>query len=270
MKPRIAPLLLVVGLVAGPAWAEDAAPPSSEVESRPFTLFAGGSAWSGDYGSSTNTTITAALAGVQYRVGGLRLSASLPWMRISSHGAVFTGIDGAPLIVAPSFGPVRTVREGVGDLTLGASYLVPAVTPLGVDIDLRGKVKVPTGSVSKGVSTGKADYAFGAEVSKPLGRFVPAVAVNYRIYGDAGAWKLKDGVAVSASGTYILAHHIAAVATYDYAQAASAYIADSHSVTGAVSAPLAPHGLRLTAFVSKGLSNGAAEVSGGLSLSARL
>ncbi len=244
--------------------------PISDAEG-PLTVSAGGSAWSGDFGAPTDTTISAALLSARYRLGNWRLSASLPYMRIDSAGAVFTGIDGAPVIVAPfpSTPAAKHVREGVGDLTLGAAYLLPTAPKWGFDLELIGKVKLPTGphSLESGVSTGRADYAFGAEVSKPIGRWIPFASATYRDFGSNSQWKLRDGYAASTGVSYVFNDRIVGLVSYDFAQSASRYIGDSHEISASASARLTRTGLRLTGFASAGLSRGAADVTGGLSLS---
>jgi hypothetical protein len=231
-----------------------------------LSLSAGASAWSGDFGAPWKTDIRAALLSGRYRSGNLRLTASLPWMQIRSQGAVFTGIDGAPLLVAPGVAMTKSRRDGLGDLTLGVAHLTPSLGGTGLDLDVFGKVKLPTGSASRGVSTGKTDASFGAELSKPMGRFIPSASVSYRHFGDAGQWQLKDGFAGSVGGTYLVSDKLAAIVSYDYAEGASAFIHNSQEVVLGLSRKLGHEGLRLTGFVGAGLSDGAADASGGISI----
>ena len=235
-----------------------------------LSLSAGASGWSGNYGASTSTEIRAALLNARLAVGDLRLTASLPWMRIKSNGTVFTGIGATPLIVAPTIPMSQRKRDGWGDLTLGAAYSLPIDRSSGLDFEINGRVKVPTASDASGVSTGKTDFSFGAEVSQRMGAFVPFAAVSYRKFGDAGTWDLHDGFATSVGASYMFPNRITLVASYDYAQAASRFVADAHELTGAVSLPLPGDRLRVTGFGSAGLSRGAADFSGGVSLSVTL
>ena len=232
-----------------------------------FTLGLGAADWDGDYGAKTDTNIAAALLTARYRLGGLRLSASLPWMRIESDGAVFAGVSGTPLILAPGLPVAKRVREGLADLTLGASYLLPLPASAGFDVDLIGRIKLPTAPASSHVSTGRTDYSIGVEVAKPMGRLTPFVSVSHRSFGDLSSLALHDGFATSVGATYIFPNRIAAALSYDFAERASAFVADSHELSGSVSTLLGRSGVRLTAFTSAGLSSGAADGSGGLSLS---
>ena len=246
--------------------------PTGDTLSR-LTLSAGASAWTGDYDARSHTDIATALLGARYSLGDLRLTASIPWMRINSAGVVFTGIDGTPLIVAPSASTTpahKVVHDGLGDLTLGASYLVPYANPLGLDIELTGRVKLPTASRESRLSTGKTDYSVGAQASKTIGRFGPFVSITYRSFGDTAQWKLKDGVDTSFGTTYLITNRLIAVVSYDYAQRASAFIRDDHEVVTSASYSVPNTRFRISAYTAYGLSAGAAAFSGGLSLSVKL
>jgi len=234
-----------------------------------LSLSLGGSVWSGDFGAPTDTLITSVLLGARYRVGNLRLSATLPRMRIRSDGTLFAGINGAPMFVSPTTQPQNRVRDGFGDLTLGASYLVDAPT-LGFDLEFLGRVKLPTASSSSQLSTGRTDVAAGLSASKTIGRLTPSVTATYRWFGDTDIWKFRNGVEVSAGASYAVTDTTVAFLTYDYAEATTQLIADYHEVVAAVSTPVLNDRLRITAFAGKGLSSGAADVSGGLSVSLRL
>lgn len=252
--------------LAMPAWAQDAAaPPESDL-----SLSLGGSIWSGDFGAPTDTMISSVLLGARYRIGGLRLTASIPRMRIRSDGTIFTGIGGTPLLVAPSVTSGNRVRDGIGDLTLGAAWLVPKSAGLGFDLELLGRVKLPVASKSSQLSTGKADYSAGAVVSKTFGRLTPSVSATYRWFGDTRTWNFRNGFELNAGASYAVSDRSVVLVNFDYARAATPLIDDSHEIVAAFSTPIAGDRLRLTAYAGKGLSNGAADVSGGLSLSLRL
>ena len=154
----------------------------------------GYSIWHGDFGAPTKTLIWSAIIDARYQTGGLRLTAVLPRMRIRSDGAFFAGLGGTPLFVAPNIKPTKRVREGWGDVTLGAAYLLSASDGRGFDLELNGRVKLPTATKASQLSTGKADYSGGIELSTTRGSFTPAVSANYRIFGDT-MWRcwMADG-----------------------------------------------------------------------------
>jgi len=250
--------------------ASGSLPNPSGPSSNNLLLSLGASDWSGEYGATTETDISALLLGARYKIGDLRLTASVPWMRIASDGVVFAGVDGTPLIISPETLTRRRTREGFGDLTLGGAYLAPATPLFGADVEIISRIKLPTASVDSGLSTGRADYSVGSEISKPFGPWTPFVSATYRSFGDPSGWRLKDGFATSAGLTYQFSNKLVYQLSYDYAQRTSAFIPDSQAIAASVSAPVPSSQIRVTAFVSKGLSNGAADFAGGLALSVSL
>lgn len=229
-----------------------------------LTASVGGAFWHGDFGAATDTSISSILFGARYRTDGLRLTASLPRMRISSDGTIFAGIGGTPLFVAPQVRSVRRVRKGLGDLTLGAAYLLPQ-SPAGVEIELNGRVKLPTASKSSELSTRKVDYSAGVDVSKAFGAIIPAISATYRVFGDNREWQFRNGFDITAGATYLLGR-TALLAHYELTEPSSRFIGDAHEIVVGVSTPVAQQ-FRLTGYGSKGLSRGASDVAGGVSIS---
>jgi len=169
----LAPLLLCAAVLAPATGAR-----AEAEEAPPLTASIGYSFWHGDFGAPTKTLISSTLVGVRYHTGGLRLSASLPYMRIRSDGSFFAGLGGTPLFVAPNVLAQKRIRKGLGDLTLGAAYLLPGGEQRGFDLEFTGRAKVPTATDRSQLSTGKADYAGGVEVSKAVGRLIPSASVT--------------------------------------------------------------------------------------------
>ena len=230
----------------------------------------GASDLSGSFGGSKTTNINTDLVTASYRIDDVRLIASLPWMRIDSPGTAFTGIEGTPIIVDAIGADARKLREGLGDLTLGASYLLPAKLTQSLDVDTSFRIKIPTSRASSGISTGSVDYSFGLTASKAISSFAPIVSVFYRKFGNTQYFQLKDGVSTSIGAAYSILPKTTALVTYDYAQSASAFVSDSHQITSSLTSQLPNSAIRVTAFLSGGLSRGAPGGAAGLGLSLRL
>ena len=230
------------------------------------TLALGGTLWRGDFGAATNSQIAVVVANARYRTGDLRLDATLPWMAIRSDGAVFTAIDGTPLVAARGVGTGRRTRRGLGDLTLGARWLALGEERFGADLELGARVKLPTARDRTGLSTGKVDYAVSAEASKRFGRAVPNARLTYRVFGDPALLNLRNGVATSVGSAYLFDGGTVLVGSYDYAERASAFIGDAHEASFGASTPVGSR-LRFNASGSVGLSRSAPDFSAGVSLS---
>lgn len=238
-------------------------------ERGPLSVSIGAIYASGDFGTSSNTSIWSSALGVRYRVGDWRLTASLPWMSIRSRSTIFTGIDSIPVLVAPDTAPVKRTTDGIGDLTLGAAYTIP-VRGSSAEIELSGRAKINTAGNDSRLSSGKNDYAMGIELTRPIGRVAPFVSATYRFLGDTGRYRLRDGIAASAGASVQFGEHVFALASYHYAQSATRLVDDLHEVFLGVSTPLGRSPLRATGFATAGLSHGAAAVSTGIALSLRL
>ena len=220
----------------------------------------------GDFGTGSQSTIlSSALAG-RVRLGNWTLSASLPYMRINSRSTIFTGIDATLVLVAPNTTPNKRETQGLGDLTLGASYTIaPENVP--VELQLSGRAKVNTASGTSQLSSGEDDYALGADLSFPNGALTPFVSFSYRFLGDTPQYRLENGPAASVGTSYQVNQRTFVLVSYHYSRAATQLVSDAHELFAGASTKLGQSRLRLTAFATAGLSRGAAAASGGLSLS---
>lgn len=234
-----------------------------------LTLTAGGAVWSGRFGFPTRTTIISDSFDARYRKGPIRLSGTVPFLSITSDAAIFTGIDGTPLVAAPGAASLglRRRRSGLGDLTLGAGLSVLEEGRNGLDLSLSTRIKLTTAS-NRQLTTGRTDAAFGIEASKTFGRVAPILSFSYRSFGDTRVLRLRDGIAGSVGASYVVGSGTVLLLTYDYAERTSAYIGPSDQIVLGASRLIGGR-VRLTGYASAGLSSGAADVAAGLSLGLR-
>lgn len=222
----------------------------------------------GRFGTQSNTAILSSAIGARIRMGGWKLSASLPSMQIRSRSTIFTGIDATPVLVAPDTSSVKRTAEGFGDLTLGASYLIASESSP-MEVELSGRAKLNTATERSRLSSGKKDYALGADVSVPLGKISPFVSISYRWLGDTVQYRLRDGPAASIGSSYALGPESFLLVSYHYSRSATRLVSDAHELFAGASTRIAKSPFRLTCFTTAGLSRGAAAVSGGVALSFR-
>lgn len=245
------------------AAAFEPADPASSVE-----LSLGTSIAVGDFGTSTKTSLWSTALGARVALGDLRFSASIPYMRVRSNASVFTGIDSTPVLVAGGAGPKRTNR-GFGDVTVGVSYTLPHA-PDAIEVELAGRVKLPSATRDSRLSSGKTDYSLGVQATKAVGALAPFVSTTYRILGDPSGFDLRSGLAASAGSSLVLDRHTVLLGSYHYSRAASRLVRDAHELFLGGSRELTGTRLRLTGFGTVGLSRGAAGVSGGIAASLTL
>ena len=222
-----------------------------------------------DFGGATRSRIISTALGVRYATGGLRLSASIPYMNIRTTGTILTGIDSTPVLVSGTTTSRRITYHGLGDLTLGAAYTLPLATS-NFDVEVSGRIKLPTARDSSGLSSGKTDYSAGLQLTRTIGRLAPFVSATCRIFGDNNRFRLRDGLAASVGASFVASNTLVLLGSYHYAARVTRLVRDSHELFAGGSIVLPGKRLRLTTFVTKGLSNGAADISGGLGISLNL
>jgi hypothetical protein len=223
---------------------------------------------SGDYGGPETTDIVVVPFSLRVSSGGLRLSATLPYLRIDSPGNVVGGGDGPPIIIGPNTSSTREVREGFGDLSLGAAFTLPSKLFDALDVDLSGRIKLPTSSSTKFLGTGKTDFALATEFSYAIETWAPYLRLGYRFFGDLPGINIMNGPTVSL-GTTKQIGRIVAIVSYDYSSATTSAVEDAHEVFAALSGPLSG-ALNWTGYGTVGLSTGSPNFGLGLLLTAQL
>lgn len=249
---------------ASAALAQDR--PAAPADSGPaFSISTGIDYSRGDYGQAEDTEILVVPVTAQATAGRLSFTATIPYLRIDGPGGVVIGPGGNPLPGVPSAGGVR---EGLGDLSLGATYTIPGEALGGLELGLGGRVKLPTSSESRQLSTGETDYAVSADLSYAVGSAVPFVNIGWRFLGDPAGADLRDGPTASVGSSFQLGRAVL-IASYDYARAVTPAAEDSHELFGGLSAPLSSR-LNLTGYGIAGLSQGSPDFGVGLLLTARI
>lgn len=221
----------------------------------------------GDYGRDTRTDSYTVPASVRLRNGPLRLSASMPYHHIRGSRSIIGGEDGEIIDDEPEVG--RDTRSGFGDLSLRARYRLEPRSWKGVELDLMGRVKLPTGSERKRLSTGETDYSLGAELSYDRGTIRPFLEVQYRINGDRPDRDYRNTFATSIGASSRIARRVNASLSYDYARSRIPGRSGFHSIDGSLSTTLTRR-LFLTGFGSVGLSRRADDFSLGAAVTARI
>jgi len=220
---------------------------------------------SGDYGLDDDTKITVVPIVGRLTTGDFSFTASLPYIRLNTPGGVVLGPDGKPLPGVPTTGGKS---NGFGDVTIGAKYSVPTEALAGLDLSVGGRVKLPTSSDSKGLSTGKTDFVSTVELGYTFGAVSPFVEVGYRVLGDPDGVNLRNGPTLSA-GSSVQVGKTVLIASYDYARSATPAADDSSELFGGVAIP-AGRRFTVTGYGTKGLSEGSADYGVGLLLTAKV
>lgn len=261
-------------VLAPAAAAAQARPAPDSAQARPAAAQVGFSTGldhqKGRYGTDQSIETSAIRSAVAVRTGRVQLSASLPYLRIDAPGNVVAGggggrgFFGLP-VIDPARPSERTVRQGLGDLRLGADYGVPVK---GFGMTLSGQVKVPTANAAKGLGTGKPDYSVAAELSKTLGAITPFAALGYTVTGDPEGFDLADGLSARAGAAVQLGSRVSGHLGYAYAQSLGPLLPDEQQLAGGLDAELS-RAVGVGLYGSAGLSSGAPDLGLGVALRLR-
>lgn len=264
------PLLAIIisGTVAGTSEARAQEPGRTETEdSAAIEASVGVDYEHGDYGTGQNITKVTAPAAVKVSSGRFQLAASLPYTRIEGPGNVVSGggLLGLPIIIDPTK-PTggRSRREGIGDLTLGALYAIPARA---VNVTLSAEVKLPT--AEKDLGTGRTDYAIAAEASTNIGNVIPFAGIGYTMPGDPEGYSLRNSLSLRAGLAARLGQRTRGYLAYSRSQSVSESLPDEQQVTSGLNTAVAD-GLSLGIYGTAGLSDGAPDVGAGIRLGVRI
>jgi len=217
----------------------------------------------GRYGTSQDTNVLLGLTTFSAKNGNLEFDLGVPYMRISGRGLVVFDAAGNPIVINRRTSLPANVRTGFGDLNLGATYSIPTEILGGFDVKLTGRIKLPTASSRKRLSTGKADYGMSVDVSHAYGRWQPFVELGYLISGQPASFSLKNTLSVSAGTSYELTDSLIAIASYDYDSASSPLLASSQELFASLGW-LVNDRITLTGYATKGMSSGSPNVGAGL------
>jgi hypothetical protein len=221
---------------------------------------------SGDYTGSDNTVIQYVPLVLTADVERWRIQGTIPWLYVS----------GPPGIIDGPNGPIETdgTNDGLGDLLLRGSYLLPLERLLPADApvpgwlpyaDLIGLVKFPTASRSDGLGTGEFDFGLDADLTWMVDRWSPFCSLGYRFLGSPPGQHLYDVITASIGTLYRVAPSLSGGALLDYRQPPTAQTGQRLELVPYVSWLFTPP-WSLDSYVSIGLANGSPDVGFGSQL----
>lgn len=175
---------------------------------------------------------------------------------------VTTTTPSAP--TTPTSGSRKRVTEsGLGDISAMAIFNV--LDNADWVVDLTGKVKLPTGSESKGLSNGETDYAVQANVDKYFGAFHLSAGLGYRWLGEPRGVSYDNVTYGSIGAGYKFTQATSMGVSYDWATAAVNGSAKPQEISVFGSYRI-NDSYKLSAVLYGGLSNASPDVGGGITL----
>jgi hypothetical protein len=220
----------------------------------------------GNYGTDRNTDILLDLSSLSAQIGNLKISANVPYMRISGRGLVVFDAAGNPIVINRKASIAPDVRSGFGDLNLSATYTIPAAILSDFQVELTGRVKLPTASERRRLSTGEADFGLSVDVSRQFGIWGPFVTFGYLVPGQPSNYSLYNTASITIGTTVELTKDLVAIASYDQDSASARQVGASRELLGSLSW-IVNNSITLTGYGTAGLSSGSPSVGTGLILS---
>lgn len=226
-----------------------------------FSLTSGLDYSSGKYGGTQSTEILYVPLTGKYEMDRWTFKLTVPYIRITGPGGVTRDIGGFK-----TSGTTRTTASGLGDVVAAATYNV--YDSGGANawlIDLTGKVKFGTADETKGLGTGKNDYAAQADIYKIFDQFTAFGTLGYRLLGSPAGTHLDNVAYGSLGGSYTFSRETSGGLILDLRQKAFASGAPQRELTAFVT-----HKLNRTwkaqGYVVKGFADGSPDWGAGAML----
>lgn len=261
MKLLFAATAAVALMTAAPALAADD-------DGAAFSAIVGADYSTGKYGTTEETEVFIAPVSLQAKFGQTRLTVTAPYLRIDGPANFVSGGDPGSVIIDPSGPTGRLVREGMGDVSLGVAYSLSNDLTGPYDIELAGRVKLPTADEDEGLGTGETDYTVSLDVARTVGAWTPFVTIGYRVMGDPAGLDLDNTLQTSIGTSLQLSERYVALFSYDYNQATTSQLDDGQEIFAALNGPLTDT-VSWTVYGVAGLSDGSPDAEGGLALTFR-
>ncbi len=255
-----------------------------------FSVSVGGDYSKGDYGSSDSTNVFYMPFSAKYETGAFSYNLTIPWIRISGAGDIvpggFSGAGGASgsgsvdcrkrgtgactnVVTTPSIISTtssRSSESGIGDIVAAATYNALDGGDNGFIVDFTGRIKLPTASESKGLGSGKTDFAVQVNVDKNFNGPYVSTGLGYKILGEPNGVSYDNVIYGSLGGGYKLSKDTSIGVSYDWATAAVDGATRPHEFSIYGSHSISDN-YKLSGALYAGLSDASPDVGGGLTLS---
>lgn len=219
---------------------------------------------SGNYGSANTTEIWYVPLTGRLETGDWQFKLTVPYVRIKSpSGGVIIGYDANGTPIRSGAG-VPVVESGLGDVAIAATYGL--VARPNVLVDVTGKAKFGTASVSKGLGTGENDLGMALDAYFPLGKATPFISLGYKWPGNPAGQNLRNTRQAGVGVGYKISDVWSAGGMYDWRSPATATGTSQRDLTVyAVYKPVPKW--KVQGYASKGFSDASADYGLGLMVS---
>lgn len=159
----------------------------------------------------------------------------------------------------------RTTQSGIGDVVAAATYNLVDNEVTGLIVDVTGRIKFATASVSKNLGSGENDYTLQVNVDKYFGSPYLSFGLGYKWLGEPSGVNFNNVTYGSVGGGYKISNDSSVGVSYDWATAVVDGAERPREVSIYGSHRLSEN-YKLSAVVFKGLSDVNPDIGGGLTL----
>lgn len=213
----------------------------------------------GDYGDVEKTKLLFVTGTAKLRTGAWTLRAMLPYLYVKGPANV---VPSDRDILAGLQPAAITSRHGIGDLAITAERSFRASDRLFIDII--GRIKIPTASVSKGLGTGTTSFTASAEISRLAGPYILSVRAGRRFNGSSERFRQRD-VWEAAASLFRVGDRTSFGLSYEWRGKVRRTSFERSEVTAFAARKLSRQ-LELQAYAIIGLSNGSPDQGAGVVL----
>jgi hypothetical protein len=286
-------LFIVSVLFSSAALAE----PSSRDALQGLSMSVGADYSTGKYGSNDSTDVYYMPFAASYNTGKFTYKLTIPYIRVKGPGDVIPGgfggggggggagafgcagdnrkgatkpADSGPCAglggaVVSTTGRVSSTESGLGDIVAGLTYNVFDDEATGILLDVSGRIKFGTASDSKGLGSGKTDFALQGYAEKSFGAPFVSLGLGYKWLGEPAGVSYKNVTFGSLGAGYKFSKSTTADFSYDWATAAVSGAERPQEISASLSHWINDK-YKLSGIIYTGLSDANADVGGGLTL----
>lgn len=221
---------------------------------------------SGKYGGTQATDITYIPVIGKYESGPYVFKLTVPYIRVTApSGGTVVSVDPSGRLVRRSVG-APTTNSGLGDIVAGLSYNVLNDSSTLTVMDITGKIKFGTADDSKGLGTGKMDYAMQADLYKTYDKTTALATLGYRMMGSPAGVNLNNVWYGSVGGSYKFSQETSGGVMLDLRQASTSSGVEGRELMVYVTQKTSGN-TKLQGYVIKGLTDASPDLGIGVMVS---
>jgi hypothetical protein len=213
--------------------------------------------YTGKYGAASNTDVWSVPLGLRDQIDKFRVELTIPYLHVHGPGVLAGGV-----IVGGN--NAITTRSGLGDVNLGAAWVLHQDDQSLPGIELAGGIKLPTASAALG--TQKFDYTIQANLNHSLSQTVMLFgSLGYQWLSDFRGFHLEDGVTATGGVNFKASDATSIGISANFRQTYYRTLDDQFTLTPYALWTFAPH-WRVSGYGIAGFTNSSPDLGGGLRL----